>query len=240
MKKAIVIGASTGIGRALSKVLGANGYEVGLVSRKVDLLESLQQEIPTKTYVRKIDLQDPEEAIAILERLFVDMGEVDLIVVNSGVISARKELEWNQEKSVLDINVAGFTAMAITAFNYFSNRGTGHLVGISSISGLRGNPLFPTYAASKAYVSNYLQGLRYRAFKTKKAIIVTDIIPGFVETDLIKGAAAFWVQDVNTAARQIFDAIDKKKSQAYITKRWRLIAWLQKFTPDWVYMRSSS
>ncbi len=238
MKRAIIIGASTGIGRALAKILGEKGYEVGLLSRKLELLQTLQQEISTKTTASKIDLHNPEKSIEILNKMLIEMGEVDLIIVNSGVISAGKTLDWGLEKEVIDINVNGFTAMAVTAFNYFAARGTGHLVGISSISGLRGNPLFPAYAASKAYVSNYLEGLRHKAFKMKKQIVVTDIIPGFIETDLIKGANAFWTEDVNTAAKEIYEAIEKKKKTAYITKRWRLIAWLQKITPDWIYFRA--
>ena len=85
MKRAIVIGSSTGIGRALSKVLGENGYEVGLTGRKIELKEELRSEIPSRTYVKALDLAQVEESRRALRELIDEMGGVELIVINSGV-----------------------------------------------------------------------------------------------------------------------------------------------------------
>ena len=82
-----------------------------------------------------------------------------------------------------------------------------------------------------------MEGLRHRAFKEKKTIIITDIKPGFVNTAMAKGENLFWVIPVDIAAKNIYQKIKKKKTHAYITSRWRLIAWLLKFMPSNIYNR---
>lgn len=238
MPKAIVVGASSGIGRELAKILGQNGYEVGLLARREELLLSLQQEITTKTYVRVIDISEAEETIQAFRDLLEEMEEVNVIVINSGVGYTNAELDVIKEIGTIDVNVIGFTVIATEAYKYFSMKGKGQIVGISSIAAFRGNYLAPAYNASKAFMSNYLEGLRKKAFKENKDIIVTDIKPGYVDTALSYGPGRFWVASAWRAADQIYTAIRKKKSHAYITKRWRLIAWLLKFMPEWIYDRT--
>lgn len=131
----------------------------------------------------------------------------------------------------------GFCALAVIAFNYFSAQGHGHLVGVSSIGALRGNDIAPAYNASKAFMSNYLEGLRKKAFKGGIPIIVTDIKPGFVDTKMAKGGNKFWVASPAQAAEQIYSVIQRKKTHAYIIRRWCLIGWLLKFMPNWLYDR---
>lgn len=237
MKKAIIIGASSGIGKALAFTLAKNGYEVGLMARRVELLEALQQQITTKTYVGHIDISQASEAIEKMQNMIQEMGEVDLIIINSGIGFLNPQLDWLKERQTLDVNVYGFCALAGLVFNYFSKQGHGHLVGISSIGALRGNHIAPGYNASKAFMSNYLEGLRKKAFKDGKEITVTDIRPGFVDTDMAKGGGKFWVASPSKAAEQIYFAIQSKKSVAYITRRWRLIGWLLKLMPNWMYQR---
>lgn len=231
--KAIVIGASSGIGRKLAKILVREGYEVGLVSRRKELLLSLAKEISGKTYIKQVDISLPE-AIGQIETLIQEMGGVDLAILNSGIGFINPEMDWKKDKETIDINVLGFTAMANIFMKYFLSKGSGHLVGISSIAAIRGSG---TYSASKAFVANYLEGLRHRAFKEKKSIIITEIQPGFVDTAMAKGEGLFWVAPVEKAAEEIFQAIKKKKKHAYITARWRLIAWLLKCMPNCIYDR---
>ncbi|HAE39398.1 MAG TPA: oxidoreductase, partial [Candidatus Riflebacteria bacterium] len=131
----------------------------------------------------------------------------------------------------------GFAAMATAAMKLFIDQGYGHLVGISSIGALRGNRDSPAYNASKAFVSNYLEGLRVKAVRSGLPIYITDILPGFVDTAMAQGPGLFWVAMPEKAAAQILVAIDKKKRRAYITRRWRLIAWLMQVMPDFLYER---
>lgn len=234
MKKAIIIGATSGIGRELAKILSLNNYVVGMAGRRTELLSNLQREI-SGSYIKRIDVTKSEEAITLLKELIQEMGGMDLIVISSGVGFINPELVWKQEKETIDVNISGFAAIANAAFKYFSNQGSGHIVGISSIAAIRGSGEAPAYNASKAFVSNYLEGLRQKASKSGIAITVTEIQPGFIDTAMAKGEGLFWVSPPEKAARQILKAINSKKKHAYITKRWRLIALLLKIIPGWVY-----
>ncbi len=238
MSKAIVIGSSTGIGRALSKVLAENGYEVGLAGRNMVLMEELRQQLPTRSYVRRLDLAHVEEARQALTELIGEMGDVDLIVINSGVGSS--EPSWEKELEILAVNVVGFAGMARAAMEYFSRRGSGHIVGISSVSALRG--ITTAYSSSKAFDSTYLEALQFQADRLGVDVRVTDVKPGFVETPMTDGRTdMFWISPPDKAARQIYAAIRKRKRHVYVTKRWRLMAWVMKTLPysvaSWVQGR---
>lgn len=235
MKKAIIIGASSGIGRELAEVLSRNGYAVGLTGRRVELLTALQSELATESYVKTMDISQTDEAIARLTELIGEMNGVDLIVISAGVGFINSEFEWKKEKTTLETNVLGFAAMANVAVKHFIERRAGHLVGISSIAALRGAADAPAYNASKAFVSNYLEGLRKKCFKLKLPIVVTDIKPGFVDTAMAQGENLFWVAPPEKAAEQIYNAIKSRRTHAYITKRWRAVALLLKSMPSCIY-----
>lgn len=235
MKKAIIIGASSGIGKELTKIFASHGYEVGIAARRSDLLNEIATEMPTKIYTATIDISTTDIAIQSLEKLIRDMENIDIIVISAGTGYLNPSLDWPQEKETIDTNVSGFTAMAGIAMHYFIQKGSGHLVGISSIASIRGDNVAPAYSASKAFMSNYLEGLSKKAKKEKIAITITDIQPGFVDTAMAKGDGLFWVASPQKAAKQIYKAIQQKKKKAYITKRWIIIAWLLKIMPDFIY-----
>jgi len=232
MKKAIIIGASSGIGAELARVMAKDGFHIGITARRVELLEKLASEFPTKTYVKFMDVTAAAEAMKTLRELIDEMGGVDIIVVNAGTGFENPTLEWHHEQNTIDVNVSGATAMINTAMHYFMEKGSGHLVGTSSIAALRGLPDSPAYSASKAYLSNYLQAMRHKAKSAKLKISVTDIKPGFVDTALVQdGEGLFWVMPVETAVKQIYKAIKRKKKDVVVTKRWKIIAFIMKRLP---------
>jgi short-subunit dehydrogenase len=210
LKKAVVIGASSGIGRELSLLLGSSGYALGLAARRVELLEELAGKLPAAV-VRGIDVSSPHQAMERLELLIKDMGGVDLVVISAGTGHLNPELEWELELDTIAVNVTGFAAMANVAMRHFMEQGRGHLVGISSIAALRGGAAAPAYNASKAFVSNYLQGLRQKVGRLGLPITITDIQPGLVDTAMAKGEGLFWVQSPDKAAAQIMEAIRAQK-----------------------------
>jgi len=237
MKRAIVIGASSGIGRELAVVLSQSGFAVGLMARRLELLEQLGSTLPNPAFSRQADISECSAAMTILQDLIGEMGGVELIIISSGTGFINPDLDWTKEKRTVDVNVSGFVAMANVAFRHFSQAGRGHLVGISSIAAIRGHRAAPAYNASKAFMSNYLEGLRVRARKAGLPIVVTDIQPGFVDTAMAKGPGLFWVASPQKAARQIYGAIHRKAKHAYVTKRWSAIGWLLKILPEFVYAR---
>ena len=143
-------------------------------------------------------------------------------------------MSWNTENKVIETNINGLAKVYEFVFSKFKKQGYGHLVGISSIASLRGNRHCPSYSASKAFQANYLETLRCIAKNEKIDIKITDIQPSFVDTPMAKGDGLFWVASTKKATSQIYLAILKQKRKAYITKRWRLIAWIMKIAPSWV------
>jgi short-subunit dehydrogenase len=234
MKTAVVVGASSGIGRELAKVLASNDYVVGLAARRLNLLSQLQAELPAPSVIKVMDVSRPTETRVLLQEFIREMNGVDVFVISAGAGFLNPDLDWEREQDTVAVNVTGFMAVANVAAEHLQARGTGHLVGISSLAALRGHGEAPAYNASKAFVSNYLQGLRQKFSKLRLPIIVTDVQPGFVDTAMAKGDV-FWVTSPKQAAQQIFDAIRKQKKHVYVSKRWRLVAWLLKAAPDWLY-----
>ena len=233
MRNAIIIGASSGIGKELAKVLARNGFNVGLAARRLELLEAVARDIETTAFVKVIDVSKPE-AMPLLRELIAEMKDVELFVISSGTGFINPKLEWAQENETIAVNVSGFAAMTNVAVEHLQARGSGQLVGISSIAALRGNREAPAYGASKAFMSNYLQGLNHKFAKLGLPITVMDVQPGFVDTAMAKSDRTFWMAPPEKAAAQIFAAIRKRKSHVYVTRRWRIIAWLFKIAPDWL------
>lgn len=170
-----------------------------------------------------------------IEDLKRQLGGLDLLIISSGTGDLNEKLDYEIEKKTIETNVSGFTCIANWAFNYFENQKAGHLVAITSVGGLRGSRQAPAYHATKAYQINYMEGLRQKAAKQKNQIFITDIRPGFVDTDMAKGEGLFWVATVEKATNQIFEAIKKQKKIAYITKRWKIIGILLKCLPSRIY-----
>jgi short-subunit dehydrogenase len=231
MKKAIVIGATSGIGKSLSEVLMQNGYAVAVTGRRVEMLTSLKDKNPDKIFYCQMDVQDLSSIESICNNLVNQLGGLDLLIIAAGIGDENKSLDFSVENNVIKTNILGFTCVADWGMNYFKKQGYGHLVNISSIAGLMGNGEAPSYNATKAFQINYLEGLRLNADKSGSKINVTDVRPGYVNTDMAKGEGLFWVAPVEKTARQIFTAIKRKKKVVYITKRWRIIGFLLKIIP---------
>lgn len=231
--KVIIIGASSGIGAALAKEFAQRNYTVGITARREQLLKNIVLEIPSKSYYLAFDITE-SDAPDKLKKLINDMGGVDIVVINAG--NGNCDLEWSQQKEIIDVNVVGFAAMASVAMTQFIKQGSGHLVGISSIAAVRGMPDAFAYCASKAFISTYLQGLRERFVRMNQQIYVTDVKPGYVDSPMGQ-SSGFWRASAEKAAHQIVDAIEHKNKLVYITKRWRLIACLFKILPDQIFYR---
>jgi len=235
MKKAIVVGASSGIGHQLAILLAANGYKVGITGRRDQLLLNLQATNPDQFIVSVFDVTDIAAVPLKLKQLSDELGGLDLLVLSSGTGKINPTLDTAVEQEINTLNVAGFTAIANWAFNFFQKQSFGHFAAITSIAGIRGSRQAPAYFASKAYQINYLEGLRQKAKNRKLPIYITDLRPGFVDTAMAAGENLFWVAPVEKAALQIYKAIENKRDVVYITKRWRIIAFLFRILPKAIH-----
>jgi len=237
MPKAVVIGATSGIGKALVHVLVQHDFEVGATGRRLSLLKGMQSGPDAPSHIKAMDVTQTKEAMQALDEMIAEMGGADLIVISAGVGFINPYLDWGKERDTVNTNIRGFAAIANAAFQYFSKQGKGHLVGISSVAAVRGSGIAPAYNASKAFVLSYLEGLRLNAAKQSLPIHITDVRPGFVDTAMAQGDGLFWVASPEEAARKIYSAIAKKKKIVYVTRRWRLIAWLMRLLPEAIYKR---
>jgi short-subunit dehydrogenase len=245
-QKVIVVGASTGIGREIAKVFGKQEYDLGICSRKIDLLETLQEEISTKVYIEQIDLMEIETVEEKLQRLVDKLGGLDLIIVNAGIapegqagglLPENKQIPFEWISDTINVNVLGCSAAFNFAVNYFIAQNKGHIVGISSIDAIRGLAGGPAYCASKSFMATYLEGLRNKFVQLNIPINVTEIRPGPIRKadEQKKTANAYWTVTPEDVALDIYDCIVAQYKVAYVPRRWQLIAWLLMVTPDWLY-----
>ncbi len=246
-KKVIIIGASSGIGRELASVFIKNGCQVGALSRNEEKLKSLQKELGEHFIYALGDIQK-DESIDIVKTLLSQLGGCDIFILNAGTWDdARQDLhtkamletlDWQKllidQQNVIATNVVGFTRMANLALEYFVQQKQGHFVGISSLDAVRGNPWAPTYSASKAFESTFMQSWRSIFEMAELPVYITDIRPGFIATHPVS-EGMFWVEPLDVAGQAIFEAIQSKEKIAYITKRWEKFAHYLLTVPDATY-----
>ncbi|TNE71946.1 SDR family NAD(P)-dependent oxidoreductase [bacterium] len=239
MKNIIIIGATSGIGRALALAYLKKGYQVGVTGRRIELLQELVTLFPKTCLYSAFDITQ-ETAIHAFQNLVLKMGSVDLVIVNSGIGNWNPRNEWEIDKNTIETNVTGFARMSMAAFSVFLNQGFGHLVGISSVASYFGYGKAAAYNASKSFVSNYLSGLRHRAILSKKDIFVTDIQPGFITTPLIankqevKGAIS-----AERMAEIVIPKLERHPKIIIVPYRWKFAVLLAKILPDSLIQRMS-
>lgn len=231
--KAIIIGASSGIGAALAIELSKRSYTLGLTARRVAMMEKeLQPQLKAPSFLAHMDVSDLESSIPTLRKMIEQMGGVDLIILNAGISGKSVNMEREAAEYLIRVNVLGFAGLLHEAYRIFQKQGYGHIIGISSIASLLPHPNGSAYNASKAFVSNYLDSMRLRIKRRGENIAVTDVLPGYVHTPMTEeNKRMFWVAPVDKAARQIVDDIARKKSVSYISRRWRLVAYLLYLMP---------
>ena len=233
----VIIGATSGIGKVLFLKYANADNRIGILGRRANLLDELSRKYPSKTITAKADITNLEEIEQAINALHKELEHIDLVIVSSGTGDINAELDYNVERPTIDTNVTGWTFVIDTFYHIFEQQGHGHLVAITSAGGLRGEPMAPAYSASKAYQINYIEALRKKAFKSGSRIHVTDIRPGLVNTAMAKGDGLFWVMPVEKVASQIISAIRRQKSKTYVTKRWHVLAIINKNLPFDLYKR---
>lgn len=235
-KNAIVVGATSGIGFGIAQCLVTHGYRVGITGRRSLKLEELKEKDPQHFIPCTMDVMETGQTVAQLEELVARLGSLDLLVISSGFGDVNRDLDFAIERQTIATNVMGVANIAVWGIRYFIRQRYGHLVLLSSVAAIRGSRLAPAYNGSKAFISNYAEGLRQRV--NGLPITVTDIRPGFVDTELGKSyPIAFWMSTVEQASALIYKAICRKKKIAYITPRWRFAAWMMRLIPTGVYCR---
>ena len=199
----VIIGATSGIGKALFEKYAKENNRIGIIGRRAHLLDELFQKYPSKTIPAKADITNLEEIEQTINTLHKELERIDIAIVCSGIGDINTTLDYAVERPTIDTNVVGWTFVIDMLYLIFEQQDYGHLVAITSVGGLRGEPMAPAYNATKAYQINYMEALRKKTFKNGGHIVVTDIRPGLVDTAMAKGQGLFWVMPVEKVARQI-------------------------------------
>lgn len=234
MKRAIVIGASSGIGREVAILLLGQGWTVGVAARRVDLLSTIGD-----VTVEQIDVT-VEDATTHLHNLIEKLGGMDLFFYASGIGKQNRELKEDIELRTVETNAMGFIRMIGEAYRYFAERGEGHIAAITSIAGTKGLGPAPSYSATKAMQNVYLQALEQQAHARNLNIRFTDIRPGFVDTALLSGDFHYpMMLSPQKVAREIVSAISARQHIRVIDWRYRLLTALWRRIPRFIWRHIS-
>ena len=236
-KKAIIVGASSGIGLEVAKLLFADGWQLGVAARREELLQDLKAVASERVEIMSIDVTKPdagEKLLALIDRL----GGMDLYFHASGIGKQNRTLEEDIELNTMETNAVGFTRMIGTAYRYFAQQGKGHVAAITSIAGTKGLGPSPAYSATKALQATYLQALEQQAHQRGLDIRFTDIRPGFVDTALLAGNFKYpMLMKPGTVARDIVCSIYRKRHVRVIDGRYRIMTFFWRLIPNWIWRR---
>ena len=190
MKRAIVLGASSGIGMEVAKLLLADGWQIGVASRRTERLMQLKEREPQRVEVQTIDVNS-DDAGDLLLSLIAMLGGMDLFFYAPGIGKQNPTLEADIELATVTTNALGFTRMIGIAYRYMATHGGGHIAAITSIAGTMGLGPAPSYSATKAFQNTYIQALEQQARTRRLNIRFTDIRPGFVDTALLSESDSY-------------------------------------------------
>jgi NAD(P)-dependent dehydrogenase (short-subunit alcohol dehydrogenase family) len=233
-ERALVIGASSGIGKALCEELLATGAAVAMVGRNVEAMNRIAN--TQKAFVYQHDVKHYDEVPALLQQITKDLGGLDLVIYNTGVLYKLDEHEYSfgKDRDVIETNVIGAFAWLDEVAKRFEQTKSGTIVGISSIAGDRGRRGNPAYGTSKAALTTFLEALRNRL--SRFGVRVVTIKPGFIETEMTRGMQGlFWLIKPEEAAKEIISAARKGKSTRYVPWRWRIVATILKSIPSFIF-----
>lgn len=236
-KRAIIMGATSGLGKGVALGLLADGYTIGVAGRRSEELEAIKALAPERVFTKVIDVTT-DSAPSLLLDLIHDMRGMDLYFHSSGYGKQNMDLNVVIESQTVLTNAYGFTRMVDTAFNYFKSSGTpGHIAVISSIAGTKGLGAAPSYSATKRFDWIYIESLAQLAHMQKLDIRFTDIRPGFVATDFIAGCTYPMQMTTDNTVRHILAAVRKGKRKVVIDWKYQILCFFWRLVPSFVWER---
>ena len=232
-----MIGASSGIGQEVARLLIEDGWTLGVAARREERLMPLKQLAEDRVEVARLDVME-DSATQVLQQLIEKLGGMDLFFYASGVGRQNRDLQEDIELNTVRTNALGFTRMIGEAYRYFAKQGGGHIAAITSIAGTKGLGPAPSYSATKAMQATYLQALEQLAHKNGLNIRFTDIRPGFVDTDLLSGTHHYpMLMKPEAVAKDIVKAVEHKRHICIIDWKWRLLTAVWRRIPRWLWRR---
>lgn len=238
-KRAIVMGATSGLGYEVAKILASRGWVVGIAGRREEKLKEMATQIAGIVSYEVIDVTIPE-ATESLRRLIEQLGGIDLYFHSSGIGYYNISLEADKELKTVETNCLGMARMVGEVFRYFEADVTkpGRIAVISSIARTKGLGAAPAYSASKRFTSHYLESLsQLIRIKGLRHIHITDIRPGFVRTPLIEGSNFPMQLEAHKVACDIVKAIERGRSVVTINWLYRIVVFFWQMIPRPIWTR---
>ncbi|MBK8467235.1 MAG: SDR family NAD(P)-dependent oxidoreductase [Chloracidobacterium sp.] len=220
-KTVLLTGASSGIGEALAIAIASKGATVGLLARREDLLKDIAakcESVGGKARYFACDVVDSDAVHEAAQKFRDEFDHIDIMIANAGIGGNNKETrnyEPDAVKKLIDINLLGSVNAIHAVVPQMLERGSGHLVAISSLAGFRGLPKSAAYSASKAAMTAFFESVRLDV--AAKGIDVTIIQPGFIRTPLTAGRESRmpFLMDLDHAVPHFINAIEKKKIRRF-------------------------
>ena len=242
-RRAIVVGASSGLGAEIARQLAADGCAVALLGRRTDELRKVADGIAAAGRGRAIvaahDVTDYDAVPALLESLVADLGGLDLLVYSSGImwVPGEDEYDFAKDRAQIEVNVLGAMAWMTPVAARFEAARSGTILGLSSVAGERGRTQFPGYATSKAALTTYLEALRNRL--AMKGVNVVTVKPGFVDTPMTTSLPRKPLMVSVSKAASIILATAKRggSPSAFVPARWWLVAMIMRHVPSFLFRR---
>lgn len=195
--KALITGASSGIGRDLAKVLDKKGYELVLVARNEDKLNDLKKELNNKVKIVSMDLSIADNC----KKLHEDNSDIDLLINNAGFGDCGNFTTTNLEKEInmINTNITAYHILTKLYLNDMKEQNKGHILNVASIAGFMPGPLMATYYATKSYIVRLSEGIREELKREKSNVKISILCPGPVATNFEKVAnVKFHLKEANS------------------------------------------
>ncbi len=246
--RAIVVGASSGVGEAIARELAQRGAKVALVARRKERLEALKEELDAlagSAVVVGHDVRDYDAVPELFDAVVDELGGLDLIVYAAGVMLGVDEHEYafTKERHMVEVNLLGAMAWLNPAMAFMEAARSGVVVGVSSIAGARGRRGNPGYGASKAGLTTWLEGLRNKAHRY--GVRVVTVKPGFIDTDMFRNAGIDGTPpglspiSPQHCATEILRMAAKGPLDAFLPRRWGLVALVISLIPSWLFRKTN-
>ena len=241
-RRAIVVGASSGIGAAIVRQLLHEGYRVVALARRLSLLEDLSRDCAGEIQagggslsVVAHDVHDVDRVPALFEHAARELGGIHLLVYAAGIMPdvGRDEYDTGKDLDQVAVNLNGCIAWCNEAARLFRTQRSGTILGISSIAGDRGRKGAPVYGTTKAAMNTYLEALRNRLAEC--GVHVCTVKPGFVDTVMTQGKKTFWLISAEEAARLALRAARGRANVRYVPRRWWLVGTAVRSIPSFLF-----
>ena len=238
MKKVVIVGASSGIGRQLALNFANRGWRVGIAARREEPLRKIHEEFPESVVYETLDVTVPD-ATGRFYHLIEQTGGMDLMIYCAGAGFQDPELSESVTARILAVNCDGFARMLNAGYKYYrdtANLKPGRIAVVTSIAGTRGIGAAAAYSASKRFQWTYIDALDQLAHTQHVNVKFTDIRPGFVRTPLLSEDGNYpMMMSVERASRLIERAIAHGRRRSVIDARWRVVGWLWRLIPRVVW-----